>query len=119
MTGSTAEDLPTLRLLHVLHEAFVEARAIGYATGDARLIDLGDTFEIIPTLMARPEAGNLDLIRDLLRRHRAKHGGRDFAAVLDMNEERFRALYGPAVWPDDGAAANADDRHALNSGERT
>ncbi len=86
-----------LRLLQMLHEGFVEARRIGYATGDERLTDLGDTFEIIPELMLRWDDESGELIRQILRRYHAKHGGRDYGLLLDMADDEFRKRY-PGPW---------------------
>jgi hypothetical protein len=102
------------KLLQLLHEAFVEARAIGYGTGDKKLTDLGDTFEIIPQLMSRWEDGNLELIREILSEYHRKHGGRDWRSLLEMSEDEFRKRYiGPFHWDLDAAveapsAAKAD-----------
>lgn len=106
-------DLLFRKLLQLLHEAFVEARAIGYGTGDKKLTDLGDIFEIIPQLMLRWEDGNLELIREILGEFHRKHGGRDWKALLDMNDDEFRKRYvGPFHWdlesPDEAPVAKAD-----------
>ena len=99
--GPAADDKPgspremfLLKLLEVLHRGFTEAREAGYRLGDERLIDLADTFEILPTLVGRPGEEREAYITRLLDEYRDR-GGRDFAAVLRQSDREFLRSYYP------------------------
>ena len=92
-------------MLEVLHRGLVDARLMGYRLGDGPLIALTDTLEILPTLIGRPGEEREAFIRDILRDHHARHGGRDYLAILDEPDEAFLARYQPPFGGPDEAPA--------------
>ncbi len=91
-----------LKLLEVLHRGFTEAREAGFRLGDERLIDLADTFEILPTLVGRPGEEQEAFILQLLEDYRDR-GGRDYAAVLRESDRDFLRSFYPPVQAGPGA----------------
>ena len=73
-----------VRLLRVLHRAFVQARNLAL-NGDAQqLYDLADTFELLPELMARWDETTLCRIRSILAEYESAHpqSGYEYLSLL-------------------------------------
>lgn len=83
------------KLYYLLHRSLVDARNLSYAKRSDCVADLSDTFEIVPSLMARWEDGHLNLIRDNLARYQERNAdlGHDYLSLLDMDDEEFLAVY--------------------------
>jgi len=64
------EDLGTvIRVLDVLHLGFVKLRNQALEAGHQQMADLADTMEIIPVLMSRGSAADLDMIEWVLNNY--------------------------------------------------
>lgn len=92
------DDLLHKKMLYVLHWAFVNIRNQALAEGNEKLAALADTFEIIPTLLANWDDQHLDLIRQILGDFQRKNADNaptyDFLSVLEMDDAKFREIYG-------------------------
>lgn len=84
------------KLYYLLHRSLVDARNLSLAREWERLADLSDTFEIIPSLMARWDDQHLDLIRTILAAYQDRHPGvaPDYVAILEMDDADFAQVYG-------------------------
>jgi hypothetical protein len=85
-----------LRKLHViLHRSLVESRSLALAQNCQQLYDLADTFEILPSLMARWDAKHLETIRGALQNYQAryKEAAYDYLCILDMDDREFRQVF--------------------------
>ena len=94
------------KLMQILHEGFVEARAVGYCLRHEQLTDLGDALHLLPELLAHWDGDSLNLIRDVLADYDAKHSGRNFSTILDMDDAAFHERYlRRGGWPEPEAVA--------------
>src|SRR5262245_4821353 len=84
------------KVLLILHRAFVQARNLALAGERESLIELTDTFEVVPDLIARQGAGALEQVGAILAEYQARHpqGGYDYVSILGMDEGTFAAIYG-------------------------
>lgn len=94
-----ATEIPRLlrtRILLILHRAFVQARNLALAGERDWLVDLTDTFEVLPEMIAREGESALPRVRAILAEYQARypHGGYDYLAMLEMNDAEFTHLYG-------------------------
>jgi hypothetical protein len=97
--------LTQARLLLILHRAFVQARNLALAGEREVLIDLTDTFEVLPELIARDGEAALPRVRAILSEYQTRHphSGYDYLAMLEMTDAEFTHLHGFASL-DSGAA---------------
>jgi hypothetical protein len=82
--------------LHVLlKRAFVEARNLALAQRQQQLFDLADTFEALPSLIAKWSDEHLGRVRGLLANYQAKYPDRayDYLSILDMDERAFQEVF--------------------------
>jgi len=89
-------DSLSLEKLHVImHRGFVEARNLALAQRCQQLVDLTDTFEILPLLMNSRQGDSIDEIRSVLSNYQSKYTGSsyDYLSILDKDEDTFRKLY--------------------------
>jgi len=73
-----------LRLLFILHRAFVEARLLAGGNKGRQVCDLADALELIPGMLKNWQDGDLERVRSLLKTYQDKYpvGGFDFLARL-------------------------------------
>lgn len=64
--SNLAPPLVQVRLLRILHRAFVQARNLARGGDGQQLYDLADTFELLPEMMAQWDETTLDRIRRIL-----------------------------------------------------
>jgi hypothetical protein len=76
-------------LCDMMHHAFVEIRALGWANKAEQASDLADAFHNLPKEMSGWGRWDVDIFRQMLQRYqdkypRALNGGRDYVAMLDL-----------------------------------
>jgi len=83
------------KLLLILHRAFVESRNLALSQNCQELYELADTFEIVPSLMARWDSSTVEQIRGILEHYQSRRpaSGYDYLSILDMTEEAFREVH--------------------------
>ncbi len=76
-----------IRLLMILHRAFVEVRNLALANGCDQIAELADTFEILPELMAHGDEAELEKIRAILCDYqtRREDSAYDYLSMLDTD----------------------------------
>jgi hypothetical protein len=81
-----------LRLLRILHRAFVQARNLALRGDGQQLYDLMDTFELIPELMARWDETTFERIRGILAEYESGHAqsGYEYLSLLDDDDSAFK-----------------------------
>jgi hypothetical protein len=86
--SNLAPPVVQVRLLRILHRAFVQARNLALRGGGQELYDLADTFELLPELMTRWDETTLDRIRSILAEYGASHpqSGYEYLSLLDADE---------------------------------
>lgn len=77
-----------LRLLRILHRAFVQARNLALRGDCQQLYEVVDTFELIPELMARWDETTLGRIRSILAEYESVHpqSGYEYLSLLDADD---------------------------------
>lgn len=82
-----------LRLLRIMHRAFVQARNLAQRGDCQQLYEIMDTFEIIPELMASWDETTLDRIRGILAEYESGHpqSGYEYLSLLDKDDIAFEA----------------------------
>jgi hypothetical protein len=82
-----------VRLLRILHRAFVQARNLALKGDCQQLYDLADTFELLPELMARWDETTLGQIRSILADYESSHprSGYEYLSLLDEEDTAFQA----------------------------
>ena|SRR5437660_249208 len=82
-----------LRLLRVLHRAFVQARNLALKGNCQQLYDLADTFELLPELMTHWDETTFARIRRILTEYESGHPqcGYEYLSLLDGDDSAFQA----------------------------
>ena len=77
-----------VKLLRVLHRAFVQARNLAMKGDCGQLYELADTFEIVPELMANWDGTTLSRLRSILAEYGSSHpnAGYDYVSLLDTDD---------------------------------
>jgi hypothetical protein len=76
-----------VRLLMILHRAFVEVRNLALAHGCDPIAHLADTFETIPELMTKGEEAEYETIRAILREYQTRRApsAYDYLSMLETD----------------------------------
>jgi hypothetical protein len=82
-----------VRLLRILHRAFVQARNLALRRDCPQLYDLADTFELLPELMGRWDDTTLGQIRAILAEYESGHPhcGYEYLTMLDGDDTAVQA----------------------------
>jgi hypothetical protein len=96
-----APEVVETRFLRVLHRAFVQARNLALQGECQQLVELADTFEVLPELMAQWDEGTLERVRGILAEYQSAHPdcGYEYLSLLDgenagLGENGFSGVTG-------------------------
>ena len=91
----TNRDVLFQKLHVILHRSLVESRNLALGRNCEQLVDLADTFEIVPEMLTRWKDEDLDVVRKILANYQTKYPGAayDYLSILDMEDTEFQSVY--------------------------
>ncbi len=79
----------------LLQRAFIETRNLALRKAQQQILDLADTFEVIPPLLLHWEEKHGEYLRGLLARYQQKYEGiaYDYLSILEMKDSEFEEVF--------------------------